>query len=83
MPVATDDRASLAQIQDDLNKKRPERMRKKVRVVYCAGDTAWVQPGLENGCTAFGVSKADQTTGKTIEEMTGGATLPNYSRKLN
>jgi hypothetical protein len=83
VPVATDDKASLQEIQDDLDRKRPERLRKPKRVVYCAGDTAANTPFLTNGCTTFGVSKADQTTGRTIEEMTGGATLPDYRRNLN
>jgi hypothetical protein len=83
VPVATNDRATLQSIQDDLDKKRPERMKKKVKAAYCAGNTASVTPFLENACATFGVSKADQTTGRTIEEMTGGATLPNYRRNLN
>merc|ERR1719326_2175023 len=83
VPVATNDRASLAEIQDDLNRKRPERMKKKAKAAYCAGNTASVTPFLENACATFGVSKADQTTGQTIEEMMGGATLPNYRRNLN
>jgi hypothetical protein len=58
-------------------------MKKKVKVAYCAGNTSSVTPFLENACSTFGVSKADQTTGKTIEELTGGATLPDYRRNLN
>jgi hypothetical protein len=81
--VATDDRATLQEIQDSLDRKRPERLKRKAKVAYCAGDTAWVTPSLENACTSFGVSKADQTTGRTIEEMTGQATLPDYRRNLN
>jgi len=83
VPVATNDRATLQSIQEDLDKKRPERMKKKVKVAYCAGNTSSVTPFLENACSTFGVSKADQTTGKTIEELTGGATLPDYRRNLN
>jgi hypothetical protein len=83
VPVATNDRATLRSIQDDLDKKRPERTKKKVKVAYCAGDTAWVSPLYENACTTFGVSKADQTTGRTIEEISGGQTLPDYRRQLN
>ena len=77
------DRETLQEIQEDLNRKRPERMKRNAKVVYCAGDTAWVTPYLDNACTTFGASKADQTTGRTIEEMTGQATLPDYRRNLN
>jgi len=83
VPVATSDRETLQEIQEDLNRKRPERMKRNAKVVYCAGDTAWVTPYLDNACTTFGASKADQTTGRTIEEMTGQATLPDYRRNLN
>jgi hypothetical protein len=83
VPVATNDRATLQSIQDDLNRKRPERTRKKVKAVYCAGNTSSVTPLLENACSEFGISKADQTTGNTIEEIMGGQTLPDYRRNLN
>jgi hypothetical protein len=83
VPVATNDKATLQSIQDDLNKKRPERMKKKPKAAYCAGNTSSVTPFLENACAEFGISKADQTTGQTIEELTGGKTLPDYRRNLN
>jgi len=83
VPVATSDVDTLREIQEELDRKRPERLRKKAKIVYCAGDTAWVTPYLDNACTEFGISKADQTVGRTIEEMTGQATLPDYRRNLN
>jgi hypothetical protein len=83
VPVATSDVDTLAEIQRDLDRKRPERLKKGTKVMYCAGDTAWVSPHLENACTTFGASKADQTVGNTIEEITGQATLPDYRRNLN
>ena len=90
VPVATNDRATLQEIQDNLDKKRPARINQaaKQKKTVCAGDTSSVSPFLENRCGnietgTFATSKADLTTGRTIEEMTGQATLPDYRRNLN
>jgi len=90
VPVATNDRATLQEIQDSLDKKRPARVSQAARQkkTVCAGDTSSVSPFLENRCGnvetgTFATSKADLTTGRTIEEMTGQATLPDYRRNLN
>ena len=90
VPVATNDRATLQEIQDSLDKKRPSRIAQAARQkkTVCAGDTSSVSPFLENRCGnvetgTFATSKADLTTGRTIEEMTGQATLPDYRRNLN
>jgi hypothetical protein len=90
VPVATNDRATLQAIQYDLDKKRPQRVTQAARTkkTVCAGDTSSVSPFLENRCGnietgTFATSKADLTTGRTIEEMSGQATLPDYRRNLN
>jgi hypothetical protein len=77
VPVATSDVKTLAAIQDELDQKRPQR--KKIAAtrkdVYCAGVTSSVSPLIENRCRPenTGVSKADQTTGRTIGEWELGA----------
>ena len=65
MPVATNDRATLKSIQKDIQTKRPTAYAKgqsKKKPQYCAGQMASVQPMMENICSTYGISKADQST---------------------
>jgi hypothetical protein len=62
VPVATNDRESLAEIQAGIRKKRPlSAMKPEKAPQYCAGQTSSVSPMLENICANIGVSKADQS----------------------
>lgn len=76
-PVATNDRASLAEIQQDIEQKRGAAYtkRKKKAPQYCAGQTSSVTPMLENICANIGLSKADQTN-RVIEEAEIAAGRP-------
>jgi hypothetical protein len=70
VPVATSDVGTLASIQADLDVKRPDRKKiaAKRKDVFCAGQTSAVSPLMENRCRPenTGISKADQTMGRTI-----------------
>jgi hypothetical protein len=49
VPVATSDKASLAEIQADITRKRPQsELKRRKPPQYCAGQTASVSPMLEN-----------------------------------
>ena len=63
VPVATNDRATLAAIQGDIERKRGSSYtsKKGKKAQYCAGQTSGVQPMLENICANIGISKADQS----------------------
>lgn len=62
VPVATNDRESLAEIQKGITVKRPMSRNKPQKAPqYCAGQTSAVTPMLENRCQIIGVSKADQS----------------------
>lgn len=62
VPVATNDKATLASIQEDILKKRPaSALKVKKTPQYCAGQMASVQPMMENICSNIGLSKADQS----------------------
>jgi len=77
VPVATDDSATLQQIQEDILKKRPQSERKaKKPPQYCAGQTSSVSPFLENVCGNIGVSKADQSN--TISDNYGNMNIGAY-----
>jgi len=77
VPVATDDSATLQQIQEDILKKRPQSERKaKKPPQYCAGQTSSVSPFLENVCGNIGVSKADQSN--TISDNYGNMNIGSY-----
>lgn len=85
VPVATSDIGTLAEIQADLDMKRPDRKKiaAKRKDVYCAGVTSAVSPLMENRCRPenTGISKADQTTGRTIaawEEQMGKVGSTNW-----
>ena len=66
VPVATNDRATLAEIQQDIRRKRPLPTNKPEKAPqYCAGQTASVTPMLENICSNIGASKADQSNSMT------------------
>jgi len=66
VPVATSDVASLAEIQADIRRKRPQSTLKPEKPAqYCAGQTANVSPMYENICGNIGVSKADQSNSMT------------------
>ena len=66
VPVATSDRETLAQIQADIRKRRPQSSLRPERAPqYCAGQTSAVTPMLENVCANIGVSKADQSNTMT------------------
>ena len=83
MPVATSDRESLAEIQSDINKKRPRsELQLKKQPQYCAGQTSGVQPMLENICANIGVSKADQSNTRqdTFGNMVIGAESAEFKR---
>ena len=63
VPIATDDRATLAAIQTGIERKRGASYtsKKGKKAQYCAGQTSGVQPMLENICANIGISKADQS----------------------
>ena len=66
VPVATSDKATLAAIQDEISRKRPQsELKRKKPAQYCAGQTAAVSPMMENRCQNIGVSKADQSNAMT------------------
>jgi hypothetical protein len=79
VPVATDDRASLAEIQDGIAARRPQynRVKAKKPPQYCAGQTASVSPFLENICAEIGVSKADQSN--TMVDSFGNMNIGLYT----
>jgi len=78
VPVATNDRESLAQIQEDILKKRPQSaMKAKKPGQYCAGQTSAVSPFLENICSNIGVSKADQSN--TMSDDFGNMNIGVYN----
>ena len=76
VPVATNDRESLAQIQRDIQKKRPSSKPAKAPQ-YCAGQTSAVTPLLENRCGIIGVSKADQSNSMT--DAFGNMNIGSYT----
>lgn len=62
VPVATNDKATLAGIQADISRKRPRsELQLKRKPQYCAGQMSSVQPMMENICSTIGLSKADQS----------------------
>jgi len=78
VPVATDDRASLAEIQKDIRRKRPASAMKPERTPqYCAGQTSAVTPMMENICSNIGVSKADQSN--TMTDAFGNMNIGSYT----
>lgn len=78
VPVATNDKASLAAIQKDIAFKRPQSaMKVKKAPQYCAGQMASVQPMMENICANIGISKADQSN--TRVDAFGNMNVGQYS----
>mmetsp|Transcript_64161 Transcript_64161/g.169532 ORF Transcript_64161/g.169532 Transcript_64161/m.169532 type:complete len:133 (+) Transcript_64161:147-545(+) len=78
VPVATSDKASLAQIQQQISFKRPQSaMKVKKAPQYCAGQMASVQPMMENICANIGISKADQSN--TRVDTFGNMNIGQYS----
>lgn len=68
VPVATDDKETLAEIQRDIRRKRPQTALKPEKAPqYCAGQTSAVTPMMENICANIGVSKADQSNSMVDE----------------
>jgi len=67
VPVATNDIATLKDIQKDIAKRRPGFSEKRARkgTQYCAGQMSAVSPMMENICgnidARIGISKADQS----------------------
>lgn len=82
VPVATNDRASLEEIQAGIARRRPGYEEKKARkgTQYCAGQTSGVSPMLENICTNIGISKADQSNTQVdaFGNMNAGAAGAQY-----
>jgi len=79
VPVATNDKATLRGIQSDIADKRPQYRAvkaKKKPAQYCAGQTASVQPMLENICAEYGLSKADQSN--TAMDEYGNMAIGNF-----
>lgn len=82
MPVATSDRESLAEIQSDINKKRPRsELQLKKQPQYCAGQMSNVQPMMENICSNIGLSKADQSN--TRPDDFGNMNVGAFVEKLD
>jgi hypothetical protein len=64
VPVATNDRESLQEIQQGIAQRKGVAYTKKAatrKKQYCAGQTASVSPFLENRCDEIGMTKADQS----------------------
>ena len=82
VPVATNDRATLAEIQAEIAVKRPrsERLQKKPPQ-YCAGQMAAVQPMMENVCANIGISKADQSN--TMRDDFGNMNVGTYVERYS
>ena len=79
VPVATSDRETLAEIQRDIRKKRPQSsLRPEKAPQYCAGMTGNVSPMYENICANIGVSKADQSN--TMSDAFGNANIGEYGQ---
>ena len=79
VPVATSDRATLQAIQSDIADRRPQYRAvkaKKKPAQYCAGQTASVQPMLENICAEYGLSKADQSN--TAQDEYGNMVIGKF-----
>ena len=80
VPVATSDVDTLAQIQKDIARKRPQNANKPTKAPqYCAGQTASVTPMLENVCANIGVSKADQSN--TMLDEFGNMNIGVFAEK--
>lgn len=78
VPVATNDRATLSEIQDEISRKRPRSERQlKKPPQYCAGQMAAVQPMMENVCANIGISKADQSN--TMRDEFGNMNVGTYT----
>jgi len=78
VPVATNDRATLAEIQREISYKRPQSaMKVKKAPQYCAGQMASVQPMMENICSNIGTSKADQSN--TRSDAFGNMNVGQFS----
>jgi len=78
VPVATNDRESLAEIQAGIRRKRPQSSQKPTKAPqYCAGQTSAVSPMLENICANIGVSKADQSN--TVTDAFGNMNIGTYT----
>jgi hypothetical protein len=78
-PVATSDRATLAEIQRDIARKRPRsELASKKAPQYCAGQMSMVSPMMENMCANIGTSKADQAN--TRKDTYGNMNVGEYGR---
>jgi len=81
-PVATSDRASLAEIQRDISKKRPRsELQLKKPPQYCAGQMSMVSPMMENRCVNIGISKADQAN--TRQDQYGNMNVGEFGKMLD